>query len=271
MKGILEIKNLFASVEGKPILNGVSFTVTPGKVHVIMGPNGSGKSTLAHVLMGDPAYECKRQKSKCKIKIGNKDLLDLPTEERAKEGLFLAFQSPISIPGVTVVNLLRSAYSEMNAIPNGKKYLHNPGLTRARGTDFTVFTKTLKQYAKLLHIDESFLERGIGDGFSGGEKKKMEMLQALVIDPKYAIFDEIDTGLDVDALKTVASGITILKKQGTGVIIITHYQRILKYIRPDIVHVLIGGKIIQTGTASLAREIEQNGYGKYLKNQNPNV
>lgn len=265
MNKALQIKNLFASIEGKPILNGVSFVVEPGSVHAIMGPNGSGKSTLANVLMGNSAYTTGTSITKSYIRIGKKNIIEMPAEDRARQGLFLAFQSPIAIPGVTVVNLLRSAYQEIHGVKKftGGNALHNPGLTRAQGMDLAGFTKAVKQYAKFLRMDESFMQRGIGDGFSGGEKKKMEMIQALVLAPKFAIFDEIDTGLDVDALKTVAAGITLLKKQGTGVVIITHYQRILKYLQPDVVHVFVNGRIADTGTARLAKKIEEKGYAAY--------
>ncbi len=268
--GILKIKNLIASVDGKQVLNGVSLTVRPGETHVIMGPNGSGKSTFANVLMGNPAYEVQRpirRLAEGQIKIDTKNIIDLPTEERAKAGLFLAFQAPVTLPGVTVINLLRSAYL---AIHEKKKTredtIQNPLFARRmqEGTILADFTKKLKTYTASLHIDESLLRRGIGDGFSGGEKKKMEMLQALVLTPKFAVFDEIDTGLDVDALKVVALSIALLKKHGTGVIVITHYQRILQYIKPDVVHILVAGNIVDTGTATLAKKIEQKGYEKYL-------
>lgn len=266
MEKTLVIKNLYASIEKKSILNGISFSVVSGQVHAIMGPNGSGKSTLAQVLMGNSTYECQMLNAKCQIKIGKKDILPLSTEERARAGLFLAFQSPIALPGVSVVQLLKTAYLALHAKPVDTTNMHNPVLARRlQGGEMADLMKKIKDSAKFLRIDESFLHRGIGDGFSGGEKKKMEILQALVMSPAFAIFDEIDTGLDVDALKTVAAGIALLKKQGTGIIVITHYQRILKYLKPDVVHVLVAGKIMETGDAKLAKKIEEKGYQTYLK------
>ncbi|MBI5448861.1 Fe-S cluster assembly ATPase SufC [Candidatus Gottesmanbacteria bacterium] len=268
MDGALIISDLRATVEDKLILNGVDMHVRAGEIHAVMGPNGSGKSTLAYALMGHPSYRISSQKSL--IKIGKKNIVSLSSEERAKEGLFLAFQSPIAIPGVHVMNLLRVAYQEIHeqgsSLVTKSSGVHNPvfGKLSTNGeVDLLAFRKTVKEYAQMLRIDDAFLSRGIHDGFSGGEKKKMEMLQALVLAPKYAIFDEIDTGLDVDALRVVASGIDRLVKNGTGVIIITHYQRILKYLRPDRVHILVNGKIVKTGKASLAKEIESHGYKHY--------
>jgi len=249
MKNVLKVLHLRVAIGAKEILRDVSLVVKSSEVHAIMGPNGSGKSTLAYALMGHPSY--KIQSSKSKVQINGKNIIHLPAQERAKAGLFLAFQSPIAVPGVSVFNLLRAAHQEIHGADN-----------------FSVsdFFKLLKKNAKELRIEESFLSRGIHDGFSGGEKKKMEMLQALTLAPKFAIFDEIDTGLDVDALKVVARGISLLSSQGTGIIIITHYQRILKYLKPDVVHILVKGEIVKTGKAFLASEIEEKGYEKYAEN-----
>lgn len=266
MKGILSIKHLRASIEDKEILRDVSLTVKSGEVHAVMGPNGSGKSTLAYALMGHPSYRTQNTERKSQILLNGKNMSNLPAEERAKAGLFLAFQSPIAVPGVSVTNLLRSSYQELHPAAKVKEKTQNPLLARrwqGSGMSLGEFSAMVKDNAKQLRIEESFLTRGIHDGFSGGEKKKTEMLQALTLSPKFAIFDEIDTGLDVDALKVVARGIGLLASGGTGVIIITHYQRILKYLKPDVVHVLVKGKIVKTGKASLAREIEEMGYEKY--------
>lgn len=242
----LSIQNVRISVEGKEIIHGISLEVRSGEVHAIMGPNGSGKSTLAYGLMMHPSYTVKGS-----IFLGNKNISKLKTHERAKRGMFLALQSPLAIPGVTIANLLRSARQEIRAIQNPVFARQWKGITQ------------LKEYAKQLHLDESFLSRGLNDGFSGGEKKKMELLQALMLEPKFAIFDEIDTGLDVDALKTVASAIDELKNKGTGILIITHYQRILKYLKPDYVHVLVDGAIVKSGNEHLAETIEKEGYDAY--------
>jgi len=263
MKEILVISQLTASTSGRQILKGVALTVRQGEVHALMGPNGSGKSTLAYAIMGHPSLHVEGT-----VKIGKKNIASLQTEERAKAGLFLAFQAPIAIAGVTVTNLLRSSYQSLHGKATKKAdSIQNPVLARrwqANGMGLSEFTTMVKAHTKTLHIDESFLGRGIHEGFSGGEKKKMEMLQALVLKPKFAIFDEIDTGLDVDALQIVARGIEVLKKEGAGVIVVTHYQRILRFVKPDRVHVLVGGKIVETGSASLAKKIEEKGYAAYI-------
>ncbi len=259
----LIIKDLRVKVESKEILHGISLAVRTGEVHAIMGPNGSGKSTLASALLGHPAYETGRRS---RVELDGKNILKLPTEERAKAGLFLAFQSPVAIPGVTVMNLLRSAYEIRTKNPVSKK-VENPVLARR----FTVgsmtigqFTDLVRGHAQTLRLDENLLRRGIHDGFSGGEKKKIEMLQAMTLPTKFAVFDEIDTGLDVDALRAVSKGLEVLRTNGVGVLVITHYQRILKYVKPDVVHVLVNGLLVDRGDATLARKIESAGYAKYL-------
>lgn len=262
---LLVLDDIRASIDAKEILHGVTFTVKPKEVHAIMGPNGSGKSTLASVLLGHPGYICKGS-----IVLGTKNLIKMPADERAKLGLFLAFQSPIAIPGVSVMNLLRTAYQSIHKQKESGKLqsIQNSVLAKrfdVGGMPIGEFTSYVKEQAKILDLDQSFLSRGIHDGFSGGEKKKLEMLQALVFKPKFAVFDEIDTGLDVDALKVVSAGIFTLKEQGTGVIIITHYNRILKYVTPDVVHVLVKGVIVKTGPATLAKQIEKSGYEEFLR------
>ncbi len=266
MSILLRVCNLSVSIGEKPVLYAVSFALRKGEILAVMGPNGSGKSTLVYALMGHPNYTINDQTSN--ITLNARDITRLSTEERAKAGLFMSLQSPVAIPGVTVMNILRTAYQEKQAkARRGNSPLHNPGLAqRWNAKDLTLaqFTSLVKNHANRLHIDESLLSRGIHDGFSGGEKKKIEMLTALVLKPSVAMFDEIDTGLDVDALKVVAYGIETLAKSGTGVIIITHYQRILKYVRPSRVHVLANGRIVKTGRAQLAREIEEQGYTTFL-------
>lgn len=269
----LTISHLVAQVAGKEILHGVDMAIHAGEVHAVMGPNGSGKSTLAQVLLGHPAYETGSYKGKkSRILLNGKNILPMPTEDRANAGLFLAFQSPVAIPGVTVMNLLRAAYEARHEIGGSKKtkpaVVANPVLARrfmVGSMPMGEFTDLVKSQAKILRVSDDMLRRGIHDGFSGGEKKKIEMLQALVLPHKFAVFDEIDTGLDVDALRTVSKGIAVLRSQGVGVLIITHYQRILRYVKPDVVHVLVDGKIADRGDAALARKIESKGYGKYLK------
>ena len=260
----LQVTNLYANVGNKPILQDVSFEVGKGSIHAIMGPNGSGKSTIAYVLMGHPGYTVPNVSSR--IILDGKDITRLDSDKRAREGLFLAFQSPIAIPGVSVLSLIRSACEasgKLRAISLKHMPVTNPVLQRrasAGGVGIVDFIETLKSTAKKLGIPESLLSRGIHDGFSGGERKKIEILTACMVKPKYAIFDEIDTGLDVDALRVVARAIVDLAKAGTGVIVITHYQRLLRYLTPDAVHILVAGRIVKHGGAILALNIEKNGY-----------
>lgn len=238
----LVVSNLRVNIEDKEIIRGINLQIKEGEFHVIMGPNGSGKSTLTYALMGHPSYKITDQRSQ--IAVGRKSILELQPEERAKLGLMLAFQNPISIPGVTLSSFLRIAYQELY------------------GTHISVldFHKNMQLQAAKLAIDPSFLKRAINDGFSGGEKKKAEILQLLVLKPKIAIFDEIDTGLDIDALKIVALGIDELQQMGTGILLITHYQRILNFVRPQFVHVMKDGQFVKEGGPELARRIEKKGY-----------
>lgn len=237
---ILAISNLYVSIEGRDIVCGIDLRIKAGELHAVMGPNGSGKSTLTYALMGHPQYRV----VKGKITLGKINLLKLPPHERARAGVILAFQNPISVPGITLSNLLRTAYHE----------LYGNGLSTLD------FHKFMTEQATRLSLDATFLRRSINDGFSGGEKKKAEMLQLLVLRPKFAIFDEIDTGLDIDALKVVAAGVNLLKEDGVGILLITHYQRILNYVQPDRVHVMMGGQIVKSGGPELATHIEEQGY-----------
>lgn len=245
------------TLSGKSILQDMSMTFESGKIHVIMGPNGSGKSTLANVLMGNPLYTMKG-----KIVLGTTDISKLTTQERAKRGLFLAFQSPIAISGVSVINLLRTAYQEIHPGKKSKTNDHNSMGGKQWSSSLTIheFIETTKKYAAVLQIDDSLLSRSIHEGFSGGERKKIELLQSLVLAPEFAVFDEIDTGLDVDALQIVARGIELVRQRGTGCIIITHYQRLLSYLHVDTVMVMKKGCVVKTGDATLIQTIEEKGY-----------
>lgn len=251
MQHTLEIKNLHASVNGQEILKGVTLTVRSGEIHTIMGPNGSGKSTLCHVLMGHPKYEV----TKGKILLDNEDITTLDPDKRAKLGIFLSFQYPQEIPGVRFTHFIRQA---KNAI------LIAQGKTAMPVKDFL---NLLKEKIKMLKFPESFLERSVNEGFSGGEKKRAEILQMAVLEPRFAILDETDSGLDVDALKIVAkAGNDIARNTQSGVLLITHYKRILNYMKPDFVHIMSNGKIIKTGKHEMVEEIETKGYEPFIAN-----
>ncbi len=242
---MLVIKNLHANVEGREILRGIDLTVNAGEVHAIMGPNGSGKSTLAHILAGREGYEV----IEGQVLYQGKDLLAMPPEERAREGIFLAFQYPLEIPGVNTTYFLKAA---LNAI---RKHRGQPEL------DAMDFLTLVKEKTKLVEMEQSLLNRPINEGFSGGEKKRNEIFQMALLDPKLAILDETDSGLDIDALRVVAGGVNALRGPERAMILITHYQRLLNYIVPDYVHVLSEGRIVKSGDKRLALELEEKGYG----------
>jgi Fe-S cluster assembly ATP-binding protein len=241
---MLKIKNLHASIEDKEILTGINLEVKAGEVHAIMGPNGSGKSTLAAVLAGREDYKV----TKGSVEFLGKDLLDLAAEDRAREGIFLAFQYPIEIPGVSTTNFMKTAINQV------REYR---GLDRL---DAISFLKIMKEKMKLVDIDQALLSRSLNEGFSGGEKKRNEIFQMAMLEPKLAILDETDSGLDIDALKIVANGVNVLKNKDNATIVVTHYQRLLDYIVPDYVHVLYKGRIVKSGTKDLAHELEAKGY-----------
>ena len=241
---MLKINNLHASVETTEILKGISLEIKAGEVHAIMGPNGSGKSTLANVLMGNPVYEV----TKGTIEFNGEDVTDDPVDKRAKKGMFLAFQYPESIPGVTIVNMLKTA------------------LTNIEETDYTAVELRLKvaDAMKDLGLSPDFVDRYLNEGFSGGERKRNEILQLAVLNPKLAILDETDSGLDVDGLRVVGEGVNKLRTPERGYLIVTHYQRLLEYINPDFVHVFVDGKIVESGTKDLSDKLEKEGYESYL-------
>ena len=241
---LLEIKNLHANIEGREILKGINLKINVGEIHAIMGPNGSGKSTLAQVLAGREEYEV----TKGEVLYNGKNLLELSPEDRAREGLFLAFQYPIEIPGVSNTNLLKTALNEV------RKYRGEEEL------DAMEFLTLIKQKMKLVDLDQSLINRSVNEGFSGGEKKRNEIFQMAVLEPKLGILDETDSGLDIDALKVVANGVNKLKSPENATIVVTHYQRLLNYIIPDFVHVLYNGKIVKSGGKELALELEDKGY-----------
>ena len=241
---MLEIKDLHASVNGKEILKGINLSIKKGEVHAIMGPNGSGKSTLSSVLVGNPAFEV----TKGSVTFEGKDLLALSPEDRSHEGLFLSFQYPVEIPGVSMVNFMRAAVNVQ------RKYKGLPALTASE------FLKLMREKRAVVELDNKLANRSVNEGFSGGEKKRNEIFQMAMLEPKLSILDETDSGLDIDALRIVAEGVNKLKTPETSCIVITHYQRLLDYIKPDIVHVLYKGRIVKTAGPELALELEERGY-----------
>ena len=247
---MLKIQNLQAGIEEKQILKGINLEIKPGEIHAIMGPNGSGKSTLASVLAGRETYEV----TGGSVDFLGKDLLDLAPEERAAEGLFLAFQYPVEIPGLSTTNFIKTAVNEI------RKYRGEDAL------DAVAFLKLMKEKMKLMNIDQSLLSRPLNEGFSGGEKKRNEIFQMAMLEPKLAILDETDSGLDIDAIRIVANGVNKLHTKDNAVLVVTHYQRLLDYIVPDFVHVLYNGRIVKSGTKELAFELEEKGYD-FIKNE----
>ena len=241
---MLKIQNLQARIEEKEILKGINLDIKPGEIHAIMGPNGSGKSTLASVLAGREDYEV----TGGSVDFMGKNLLEMAPEDRAKEGLFLAFQYPVEIPGVSTTNFMKAAVNEK------RKYLGEPALDAAQ------FLKIMKEKMKLVEINQSLLSRSLNEGFSGGEKKRNEIFQMAMLEPKLAILDETDSGLDIDALRIVANGVNQLRTKDNAFLVVTHYQRLLDYIVPDFVHVLYNGRIVRSGTKELALELEEKGY-----------
>jgi Fe-S cluster assembly ATP-binding protein len=244
---LLQVKDLHVEIDGKKILNGLDLTIERGQVHAIMGPNGSGKSTLAYVLAGKEDYEV----TAGEVLLDGENILEMPVDERAAKGLFLAFQYPMEIPGVASMTFLRTA---MNAQRRARS---EPELSTPE------FMKKVREAAKQLHIDQDMLRRGVNVGFSGGEKKRNEILQMAMLEPRLAVLDETDSGLDIDALKVVSDGVNALRSPDRSMIVITHYQRLLNYIVPDVVHVLSRGRVVRTGGKELALQLEEHGYAEY--------
>jgi Fe-S cluster assembly ATP-binding protein len=249
MANLLSIKNLHATIDGKEILRGLDLEVNNGEIHAIMGPNGAGKSTLASVLVGNPNFEV----TEGEVTFEGKDLLELAPEERACEGLFLSFQYPVEIPGVSMVNFMRAAVNETRK---------HKGLDPIAASDFL---KLMKEKRELVDLDSTLASRSVNEGFSGGEKKRNEIFQMAMLDPKLAILDETDSGLDIDALRIVAAGVNKLRRKDNATIVITHYQRLLEYIKPDFVHVLYKGQIVKSAGPELALELEEKGYDWIIK------
>ena len=250
----LVIQDLHVKVEDIEILKGVNLSIKSGEVHAVMGPNGTGKSTLAYAMMGHPKYEI----TQGKVVLDGEDILDLEPNERSEKGLFLAFQYPVAVPGVSVANFLRTAI-------NAHRRAVDP---EDKGISIPDFRKKLKEKLALLSMDESFAGRYLNDGFSGGEKKRVEILQMATLEPKFSILDETDSGLDIDALKIVADGVNTISKENQGILVITHYQRILNYIKPDYVHVMLNGMIVESGGPELALKLEEQGY-EWLREKHP--
>jgi Fe-S cluster assembly ATP-binding protein len=249
MADTFEIQNLHVSIDDKPILKGVDLVVRKGEVHALMGPNGSGKSTLANAIMGHPKYTV----TGGKILMKGENILEMDTDERARKGLFLAFQYPCEVPGVRQSNFLRLACNAR----------------AGRELDVMEFYDKLEKKMKVLDIDEKFMKRYLNEGFSGGEKKRNEILQMMMLEPEFAVMDETDSGLDIDALKVVSRGVNELRGPGLGVLIITHYERILRYINPDFVHIMVDGKIVKSGGADLPAHLEEHGYDWIIKDGEP--
>lgn len=247
MSALLEIKNLHVAIDGNEILNGLNLTIQPGEVHAIMGPNGSGKSTLAKVLAGDEAYEV----TDGQVFYQGKDLLEMAAEDRAREGVFLGFQYPVELPGVSNTYFLKAA---LNAT---RKYRGQPEIEAME------FLKLIRERMKLVDLGDSLISRPVNEGFSGGEKKRNEIFQMAVLEPLLAVLDETDSGLDIDALRVVADGVNAMRADDRGFLLITHYQRLLQYIEPDVVHVLVRGRIVKSGGKELADELEQSGYALF--------
>jgi Fe-S cluster assembly ATP-binding protein len=247
---MLRIYNLHAGIEEKNILNGINLEIKPGEVHAIMGPNGSGKSTLAAVLAGRKDYEV----TQGSVEFLGKDLLDMPPEARAGEGLFLAFQYPVEIPGLSTINFIKTAVNEI------RKYRGEEPM------DALAFLKLMKEKMALMDIEKSLLSRSLNEGFSGGEKKRNEIFQMVMLEPKLAILDETDSGLDIDAIRIVANGVNKLRNKANGILVVTHYQRLLDYIIPDFVHVLYNGRIVKSGSKELALDLEEKGYD-FIRNE----
>jgi Fe-S cluster assembly ATP-binding protein len=255
----LKIKDLRVSIEEKPILKGLSLEIKQGEIHAVMGPNGSGKSTMAYALAGHPKYEVESGE----VWMDGVNLLELDPAERARMGLFLAFQYPTAIPGISMANFLRTAVNAVKSKGNGNGNGKSQG--KSHGMPIVEFRKLLTEKMDLLRMDKSFARRYLNEGFSGGEKKRAEILQMALLEPKFAILDETDSGLDIDALRVVSEGVNALTGPERGFLIITHYQRILNYIKPDFVHVMFDGRIIESGGAELAHRLEEEGYDNILK------